>query len=427
MPIIRPNGAGLKRISEHGNFCGGPKWTRDSRSVVVYCMSAEDTFVSRISADGSTRLVKIDVANGKTTPVAAEPGIKISPAVLPSGEVAYVRCSNPARGVFYADGKADPDGHVYLPSWSPDGARVVYVRYGHTSGSSSKLRELWSRNPEYKLYTTANLPSCDITGQHCAATQMSPDHKSFSLYVIDEDKPARAIFQKEGLILGPQWSADARQVVFGTGKFTAFLDFTDGTDRPIDPADGGAQVGIVNADGSGFHLVTSGPNNNAFASFAPDGRHIVYRTAGPAGDGLRILNLEDHSVTVLTNAYDNFPVWSPRGNLIAFIRKIDGKFKAFTIRPDGKGLRQLTPNTVPGDDAHLAWSPDSERLVFTSGRMGFKDEAPNTRQPQPYGEIFVMNYDGTHVEQLTDNQWEDGGPTWQPDPRTSTIAITRSK
>jgi len=26
----------------------------------------------------------------------------------------------------------------------------------------------------------------------------------------------------------------------------------------------------------------------------------------------------------------------------------------------------------------------------------------------------VMRYDGTSVEQLTDNQWEDGTPSWQP-------------
>jgi hypothetical protein len=25
-----------------------------------------------------------------------------------------------------------------------------------------------------------------------------------------------------------------------------------------------------------------------------------------------------------------------------------------------------------------------------------------------------MRYDGTGVEQLTDNQWEDGTPAWQP-------------
>jgi hypothetical protein len=37
--------------------------------------------------------------------------------------------------------------------------------------------------------------------------------------------------------------------------------------------------------------------------------------------------------------------------------------------------------------------------------MGFKDEAINTdTAAQPYGEIFVMRYDGTEVEQLTDNQ-----------------------
>jgi hypothetical protein len=46
--------------------------------------------------------------------------------------------------------------------------------------------------------------------------------------------------------------------------------------------------------------------------------------------------------------------------------------------------------------------------------MGFKDEALLVGAPQPYGKIFVMRYDGTEVEQITDNQWEEGGPAWQP-------------
>ena len=29
--------------------------------------------------------------------------------------------------------------------------------------------------------------------------------------------------------------------------------------------------------------------------------------------------------------------------------------------------------------------------------------------------LFVMRKDGTHVEQLTDNQWEEGTPAWQPE------------
>jgi len=188
---------------------------------------------------------------------------------------------------------------------------------------------------------------------------------------------------------------------------------------------GEQQLGIVNADGSGFHLITSGPNKNAFPSFAPDGKHIAYRTAGPEGEGLRILNLEDHSITALTNEYDNFPLWSPRGDLIAFVRKIGDDFEAFTIRPDGKNVNQLTH--TKGNDAHLSWSPDGERIVFTSSRMGFKDEVFYTDAPQPYGEIFVMKYDGTQVEQLTDNQWEDGGPAWQPRKQNQASTTTPTK
>ena len=39
-----------------------------------------------------------------------------------------------------------------------------------------------------------------------------------------------------------------------------------------------------------------------------------------------------------------------------------------------------------------------------------KTKFSTQEQRSAYGEIFVMKYDGTEVEQLTDNQWEDGGP-----------------
>ena len=33
---------------------------------------------------------------------------------------------------------------------------------------------------------------------------------------------------------------------------------------------------------------------------------------------------------------------------------------------------------------------------------------------------FVIRFDGTQVQQLTDNQWEEGGPAW----RTKKIETT---
>jgi Tol biopolymer transport system component len=423
--IIHPDGSGLKRISEHGNFCGSPKWARDSKSVIAYCMLAEETFTYRVAdAEGETSLVQINIANGETTQVKAGPGVKEFPSLLPSGEVAYVRRQGPVQGVFYGNGsRPGPAGSdLYTPSWSPDGAQVAYSR--RVENRTAEPAKLWSRNANFELYRTAFLPSYDPSGEHLAVTMMNPDQTS-SLLIVDEGKPARAILERKELILGTQWSHDGRRIIFAIGFFSSFLDFAVGNKKPIDRVNGGAQVGVINPDGSDFHLITSGPNNNAFPSFSPDGKQIVYRTAGPDGEGLRIMNLQDHSAKVLTKLYDNFPAWSPGGDTIAFVRKTNGNFEIFTIRPDGTDLRQLT--NTPGNEAHVAWSPDGKRMVFASTRMGFKDEAPLSRGPQPYGEIFVMNSDGTHLEQLTDNQWEDGGPSWAPEKSSAQAAALKAK
>jgi Tol biopolymer transport system component len=409
--LIHPDGSGLRRISEHGGFCGSPKWTPDSQSVVAYCTSAQDTWTYRFGReDGDDKLVKIDIATGSETPLSAGPGVKLQPAFLPSGEIAYLRSDKSVQGIFYGTGKPGPKGDdLGSPSWSPDGRQVVYSRsvYKHTS----LLVKQWSRNKNFELYSTAWLPAYDSSGERLAVTKKVSGGAT-SLFVLDEGKPEKTILTQKTLILAPSWSPDGRQIVVGVGEFSSFLDSQVGAKKPVDPANGGGQVAILNADGSGFHLVTSGPNNNAFASFAPDGKHIVYRTQGPDGEGLRIMDLEDHSVTVLTNGYDNFPTWSPRGDLIAFMRRADGFFQIVTIHPDGSDLKQLTH--TKGNEAHMAWSPDGERLLFTSSRMGFKDEVLLIGNPQPYGEIFVMRYDGTGVEQLTDDQWEEGTPAWQP-------------
>ena len=124
------------------------------------------------------------------------------------------------------------------------------------------------------------------------------------------------------------------------------------------------------------------------------------------------MDLDTRKQTTLLGGYDNFPLWSPKGDLIMFSRLADGDYEIYTVKPDGSEVRRLTNSR--GNDAHMAWAPDGAHIVFTSTRMGFKDEAIYTDAPQPYGEIFVMRADGSDVQQLTDNQWEEGTPAWQP-------------
>jgi len=415
--LIRPDGSGLKRISKHGDFCGSPKWSRNSTIVVAYCMSAEDTWTFRTAPeDGETTLTLFEASSGDAKPVSAEPmkagpGVKLFASMLPSGELGFVRKDKKAVGIFYSNGAAGPSGDVRWPAWSPDGSKVVYGRA--VMPPSGAVRPLWSRNPKYELINTGILPNYDAKGERYVSTSLIRETNSSMLQMTTGEGQAKTLMKTDGeLIIAPAWSPKGDQVIFGVGKFSAFLDFAVGAKKPVDPVNGGAQIGIVNTDGTGFRKVTSGANNNGFASFSPDGKRIAYRTMGPEGDGLRIMNLENGKITALTDAYDNFPVWSPRGDLIAFVRKVDNDFEVYTVHPDGKDVKRLTHSK--GNEAHLNWSPDGQRILFATTRMGFKDEALYTSSPQPYGELFVMRFDGTQVEQITDNQWEDAGPAWQP-------------
>jgi Tol biopolymer transport system component len=260
-------------------------------------------------------------------------------------------------------------------------------------------------------------PSFDPSGLRYASADYVPMPEGNHLFVVDaETQKATTIFHEPARsVLGPQWSAKGDAIVFGIGPFGAFFNgFHNLFLGKADRVDGGAQIAMIKPDGTGFRELTKGPNNNGFPSLAPDSTRVVYRTFGSDGDGLRIMNLPTGAVTTLTTGYDNFPLWSPRGDLIMFSRIEDGDYDVFTIRPDGTGVRRLTSS--PGNDAHMGWSADGERIVFTSSRMGFKDEVMYTDAPQPYGELFVMRYDGSDVQQLTDNQWEDGTPAWRPMP-----------
>jgi Tol biopolymer transport system component len=379
--------------------------------LIAYCMTGQATWDDRVGKiDVEDNLQKIDLATGAASVVPAGPGVKEAPFPLASGDIGFLRRDKPKEGLFYAGGNAGPAGaDIRFPSWSPDGKQVVYSRF--KSLSQPNPAHMWSRNASLTFTAPPFLQTSSGMLSGFATTQRAGT--GTELVTIENGKPARSILERPDLILAPQWSADGKQIVVGVGNFSSFLDFEVGSRKPVDPANGGAQVAILNDDGSSFKLLTSGPNNNGFPSFAPDGRRIVYRTAGPEGQGLRILSLADGSVTKLTGSWDNFPLWSPRGDTVAFVRRNDiGDFQIFTIHPDGTGLAQLSH--THGNDAHLAWSPDGEHLLFTSSRMGFKDEALYTGAPQPYGEIFVMRANGSEVEQLTYDQWDEGGPAWLP-------------
>ncbi len=418
--IIHPDRSGLKKVTQTSGFCGSPKWMPDSRHLVAYCMEAEDTLATRLGNPDpghDTKLVSIDINTGASADLPAGPGVKIDPSPLPGNDVGYVRKdkADPGSGIYYVSGKSGPRGDIRTASWAPDGKRVVFHK--RLIVTLPALTKTFTVNPNYELSLTGTyIPAFSPSGDRFVTnSRPSPNPFGASLFVTDvATGRAEAIFQdKNRNVLAAQWSPQGDKIIFSIGAFGAFFQgFHEVFLKPADRVEGGAQVAIINPDGTGFQELTSGSGNSAFPSFSPDGRHFVYRAFEKDSYGLRIMDLETRAVTTLTDAYDNFPLWSPRGDLILFARLVDDAYEVHTIKPDGTGLKRLT--YTHGNEAHMAWSPDGESIVFASSRMGFKDEAVYTDAPQPYGEMFVMRYDGTRIEQITDNQWEEGTPAWQP-------------
>src|SRR5437762_3214292 len=162
--VIRPDGSGLKRVTEHGNFCGSPKWSSDSLRIVAYCMSAEETLTYRQPRldGGDTRIVSIDIAKGTTADVAAGPGVKLAPAFQTTNEIGFIRKDVAGAGIHYSSGKAGPKGDLRSAAWSPDGTRVAFHK--RLAAGPGVGHRMWSRRPDFELRLGGVPPSFHPSG-----------------------------------------------------------------------------------------------------------------------------------------------------------------------------------------------------------------------------------------------------------------------
>jgi TolB protein len=418
--VMRPDGSGVRKVSREGRTAGSPRWSADGKQLVFYEVAVGDTFDARQVPDQpnvESRIVSVDVATGATHEHATGRGLKLSPQFLGEDRVGYLSKKGATASLVFTSGERGATGDIGNPSWSRDGKQVVYH-----SGPIATIPEprtpgqrLSGRDPQVDLRFASGFPAVSPDGRQLVVSERTgrgnPDDRTALVVWNADGTNPRRIFRGEGSVMGPQWSPDGRTIVFGAGSY-----FLARKGRP-------AQIMVVRPDGSEARALPTGSKNAGFPSWSPDGTQVVYRYWSDTAGGLRIINVKDGAVRTLTTGYDNFPMWSPRGDVIAFSRAADDDFDIYTIRPDGSDVRRLTD--AKGNDSHPAWSPDGRRILFSSSRFGFKDEAPLFDIPQPYGELFVMNADGSDQRPLTDNRWEEGTPSWAPDPAATKTSSAR--
>jgi WD40 repeat protein/putative metal-binding protein len=103
------------------------------------------------------------------------------------------------------------------------------------------------------------------------------------------------------------------------------------------------------------------------------------------------------------------PSWSPDGQRLAFTTNRDGNFEIYVTGASGTPLTRVTNS--PTDEFSPTWSPDGTKIAFE------RDDANAVAQ------ILVMNADGSGVTNLSPSLTDDRNPAWSPD--GSRIAFAR--
>ena len=413
------DGSERTKVVEHG---GWPCWVDDST-----------LFFHRRGGDGWWSIYRAILTESVVIERVTPPGLHaFTPATSPGNKnfiaVATRRPDSDFRHIELFDLLSNefraltrpisPQTHHFNPFISPDSTRIGYHRCrGDSNGGKSPqllLENLKSPLPEISLFRIdGSFPSFSPAGDRIAYIEFP------GVYVVNRDGSGRReVFS--GMAFSTAWDRKRRGVVYTSAGPTFATESTEVDIISINVDD--------DVDQPSYKKLTTGGKNNAFPSPSPDGKWIAFRSGRSGHKNLYIIDAvegerDGNGIHRLTEGpwTDTMCNWSPDGDWIAFASDREnpgsGGFELFMIHPNGTGLRKVVQSGLAGRTNHPWFSPDGKRIAFTSDYAAVSAEPiSNSHHYQPYGEIFVVNLDGSGLHRLTHNSYEDGTPAWAPNP-----------
>ena len=267
-----------------------------------------------------------------------------------------------SRVVFVSETGPKNDRQKRLAVMDYDGADVQYL----TDSSSLVLAPRFSPNGDRVLYTSYSSGFPQIYQMDVGSVQ-----------------PVSLPVPAESMSFAPRYAPDGNTVIFSasTGGNTDIYRMTPGS-QP--------------------QQLTTAPSIETAPSYNPDGSQIVFESdrsgapqlyVMPAGGG------EARRISFGPGRYGT-PVWSPRGDLIAFTKQNEGRFHIGVMRTDGSDERLLTASFL---DEGPTWAPNGRVLMFT------RESAGAGGQPA----LYSVDVSGRNLKRVpTPNAASD--PAWSP-------------
>jgi Tol biopolymer transport system component len=204
--------------------------------------------------------------------------------------------------------------------------------------------------------------------------------------------------------------------------------------------EGPIKLFVMNSDGSDIQQLTTGDSQDINPAWSPDGSMIAFESFLDGVGEIFLFHVNEGTIVQLTDTpkLARHPTWSPDGSKLAyeyrndiFVINSDGSddhlihepkviginlswspdgstilyddgVQIFAINSDGSNLRVLADRNW-SSAGHASWSPDGSMIVFYSNSANFN-----------FGQIYIMNADGTGKQQLTFYEVSNTDPSWSP-------------
>jgi Tol biopolymer transport system component len=336
------------------------------------------------------------------------------PAFAPDGQTIAYHQSGGTGGVFVTGATGESSRRLtdfgFHPAWSPDGKQIAFSTeeltspYGRQSNSLLWVVDVAGGTPRKIQDADAAQPAWSPSGARIAFWANHSGGQR-DLFTMPAGGGARVpVLEDAAVDWSPAWSPDGRYLYFSSDRggglniWRIAIEEASGRTRGApEPVTAGVQATFalpsLSRDGvrlafrsrletvnplavsldpgvPGVPVALSAQNGTLRPSdVSSDGRRMLFDTQGGPQEDILIGDPDGSGLRRLTDdaARDRRPKFMPDGKSVVFYSNRDGRWKIWSIRVDGGGLRPLL--TIPDVDLiYPILSPSADRIVATSIR-----------------------------------------------------------